>query len=172
MSIEFWTAWSAISTSAGAIATFWAVCVALRQLHLQNKKNLKVTLGNGVNSSTGERLFVIIISNQGNREVTLCRFSWKYKDGSTAYLLSTDYQIIADNKEISFPYKLALENSVKILYPIEKLRRSLQNAIKENLATKNDNIKVFVEDSLGDYYYTKTKLNVGELVTDFISIDN
>lgn len=161
---EFWTMWSALATTGGAIATFGAVVVALWQSRLQNRKRLEVTLNISQSIPDGKHFLSVSVSNRGNREVTLNRFSWQYKDGSSAYIPYQLCLFISNGKTISFPYKLPLENSVTILCPIEQVRHALKNDINNNLITPYDKLKVFVIDSLGDIFYSKNKLDVNKFV--------
>ncbi len=164
-SSEFWTMWSALATTGGAIATFGAVVVALWQSRLQNRKRLEVTHTFSQTLPDGKHYLSIIVSNRGNREVILNHFSWKYNDGSSIY---APYQlcIFATNGQtVSFPYKLPLENSVNILCPIELVKKELKRAIDNNLITEFDKLKIFVVDSLGDIFYAKTKLDVHNILS-------
>lgn len=161
---EFWTMWSALATTAGSIATFGAVVVALWQSRLQNRKRLDVTLNISQSIPDGKHYLSVTVSNRGNREVTLNRFSWQYNDGGSAYIPYELCLFISNGKAISFPYKLPLESSVIILCPIVQVRRALLNAINNNHITPYDKLKIFIIDSLGDIFYAKNKLDVNKFV--------
>ena len=64
-SSEFWTMWSALATTIGAIATFCAVVVALWQSHLQNRKRLEVTLNISQSIPDGKHDLSVTVSNRG-----------------------------------------------------------------------------------------------------------
>jgi len=157
---EFWTMWSALATTIGAIATFCAVVVALWQSRLQNRKHLEVKLKYAISSPEGQHYLSISVPNRGNREVTLNGFSWKYNDGSTLFIPYQYCRFIANGEVVLFPYKLPLDSSVDILCPITLVRSALITAINEKTISEHDKIKVYVEDSLGDIYYAKDRLDV------------
>lgn len=157
---EFWTMWSALATTGGAIATFGAVVVALWQSHLQYRKHLEIKLNFAQTVPDLQQYFSVTVSNRGNGEVTINRFSWLYMDKSTALIPFQQCNCITNGQYISLPYTLPQNSSIDILCPINYVKSALQYAIQEKRITTDDKIKVFVVDSQGDRYYAKSKLDV------------
>ena len=144
------------------VSPFGAVVVALWQSYNQNRKHLEMTLRYA--HTRGHHYLSITISNRGNRAVTLNRVSWIYNDKSTLLIPYEECLFISNGKQVIFPYHLSLSGSIDVLCPIEYVKSALQCAITEQRITAQDKIKVFVEDSQGDIFYSKTKLEVNKFV--------
>ena len=52
---------------------------------------------------------------------------------------------------------LSTEENVNFLFEIENFKNALRKAVSDKVLRKNQRLIIFVEDSLGDNYYCKTK---------------
>ena len=153
--------WTIAISAISALATFFAVIVALWQTKYANSKRLKLT--NTVvaqltqNASTGQffktnyLLLSVKIVNIGNREVVL-------NDWGVSLSKEDALQIVNINEKV-FPCKIEVEQYKELKTTLEGLRNALvQN--KDKICNIKQKLKIYVVDSTGRKYYTKMPYSV------------
>ncbi|NBH83445.1 hypothetical protein D7X88_19045 [bacterium C-53] len=68
------------------------------------------------------------------------------------------------NAKVNLPIRIEPEENVNFLFEIENFKNALRKAVSDKVLRKNQRLIIFVEDSLGDNYYCKTKALIRQIV--------
>ena len=157
----FWTAFGAIGGTLGAFATLLAVIVALWQTKYENRKRLKLSKPESIkvtDTSTGhvEKEFVAVkVCNIGNRAVSIK--SWGFKaTHKENILLLPDSSPLAMAIQPSLPYRLETEENINLVYDKSLFDELVKRSCQDGTFKPRRKIKIWVADSTGACYYTKT----------------
>lgn len=161
--VLFWTAFGAVGTTLGSLATAIAVIIAVIQYRQPLVKKLNIRLVSAFHVSrieAGEHLLNINIANTGIRDIVI----------SNVYLsigkkkLHFDYQEYGREIDVQmpeFPHLLHPEQGIDLFIPYEKLQKSLQ---KKSNMIPNKYICISVTDQAGYEYIKNTKIHVKKLL--------
>ncbi len=158
----FWTAFGAIGTTLGAVATTAAVIVALWQTKYSQKKKLLLNFTDNIqlyNQKTGEiiKFIGITISNVGNRKVTIQSWGMHLNEGSILLVPPPEASGMEKMAYTMLPQTLDLEESIEVQWHKGRFLKFLEEN-KANI-TKSKPLVFFVIDSTGKEYRVKTKKN-------------
>lgn len=168
--IVFWTAFGAIGATAGAIATFAAVVVALWQTKLSYKKKLKLSFTDDIavvpdQGSTVYRFIGVAATNIGNRDVVIQ--SWGFIcHNKSKYIIVPDISPIGRILQTKLPKKLQIEEGISLYYDKKLFHRLLEENVKTGALKRNKKIRFYVTDSTSKTYYTLTPKTVNEFLND------
>jgi len=156
----FWTAFGAIGTTLGAVATTAAVIVALWQTKYSQKKKLLLDFTDDIqlyNQNTGESIkFIgITISNVGNRKVTIQSWGMHLNEGSIFLVPPPEASGMEKIAYTTLPQTLDLEESIELQWQKGRFLKFLEEN-KANI-TKSKPLVFFVKDSTGKVYHVKSK---------------
>jgi len=166
----FWTAFGAIGGTAGAIATFTAVAVALWQTKYNTKKKLQVSFTDDIavipdNGNTVSHYVGVTVTNVGNRDVVIQ--SWGFIcHNKSKILIVPDTSRIGRMLQVQLPHKLQMEEGITLYYDRDLFRKVLDEYIKAGTMKPNKQIKFYVTDSTSKRYYALTKKQAKALLTD------
>lgn len=157
----FWTAFGAIGGTLGGFATCLAVIVALWQTKYAARKKLKLSKLENIkiaDTSNGhiEKEFVAVkVSNIGNRTVSIANWGFKANHGEDILVLP-DTSPLAMAIQQKLPYRLETEDSMKLVYDKSHFDNLVKRGCQDGTFKPRHKIKIWVADSTGAYYYTKT----------------
>lgn len=157
----FWTAFGAIGGTLGGFATCLAVIVALWQTKYENRKKLKLSKLESIksmNTANGhvEKEFVgVRVCNIGNRAVSIKSWGFKATHKETILLLP-DSSPLAMAIQPSLPYRLETEESINLVYDKSHFDELVKRSCQDGTFKPRHKIKIWVADSTGACYYTKT----------------
>lgn len=157
----FWTAFGAIGGTLGAFATLFAVIVALWQTKYENRKKLKLSKLESIkvtDTATGhvEKEFVAVkVCNIGNRAVSIMNWGFKVTHKENI-LLIPDTSPLATVIQPSLPYRLETEESINLVYDKSHFDELVKSGCQDGTFKPRRKIKIWVADSTGACYYTKT----------------
>lgn len=156
----FWTAFGAIGTSLGALATSIAVIVALWQTKYSQKKKLDLYFTDNFqlyNQKTGEavKFIGISVSNIGNRKVIIVNWGMNLNEGQVLILRPTDAGYLERLGYVDLPKGLDIEEKLDLQWQIDRFKAFLKEN-EENIR-KQKPLEFFVVDSTGKKYCVKTK---------------
>lgn len=153
-----WEAIGAIGTCLGAIATFWAVVVALWQTRLTRVKKLNLSFNRNIllyDSGTIDGVS-ISVQNTGNRNITIQEIGFVLKDASCLTIINNGLV----QQAATLPITLEPDSSADFIVILDKLSNSLKKAIQQEKIEENDKLKIFVRDNFNKRYYKKTNEKV------------
>lgn len=168
----FWTAFSAIGGTLGAIATTAAVIVALWQTKYANRKKLKVEFNDNifVMPANGPAIkkyeFVgITVTNIGNRNVCLQDWRVMLPNKKTAIIMY-DKSMIAQQMADPWPRTLEPEQQDSQYWNKKLFVDFIQNEASQ-VKNKHRKLVWFVKDSTGRLYKTKSKKTIHQYLCEF-----
>lgn len=158
----FWSAFGAIGSTLGSIATTAAVVVALWQTKYSQKKKLSLDFTDNFqlyNPNTGASLkFVgLSVTNVGNRKVIIQTWGVRLNEGSAIVMPPPDANGMEKLAYTKLPQVLDVEESIDLQWQIDRFQTFLESN-KDNIS-KNEPLVFFVKDSTGKQYTVKTKKN-------------
>lgn len=158
----FWSAFGAIGSTLGSIATTAAVVVALWQTKYSQKKKLSLDFTDNFqlyNPNTGASLkFVgLSVTNVGNRKVIIQTWGVRLNEGSAIVMPPPDVDGMEKLAYTKLPKVLDVEESIDLQWQIDRFQTFLESN-KDNIS-KNKPLVFFVKDSTGKQYTVKTKKN-------------
>lgn len=160
----FWSAFGAIGTTIGSLITAGAVVIAVKQYKQPLKKVIKVEFTSAVSLDEifGRSLcfYCVSIKNKGIRAVQVNSINVK---GNKKKLWINNAQFNS-NAKVNLPIRIEPEENVNFLFEIENFKNALRKAVSDKVLRKNQRLIIFVEDSLGDNYYCKTKALIRQIV--------
>lgn len=165
----FWTALGAIGGFLGAIATTAAVIVALWQTKCANRKKIKlskleiikiVSNDNETKEKVKAEYVSIQVTNVGNRVVTLQ--NWGFKGKNDYAVILPDNSPFEQQLQPKLPHKLEVEESVKLVYSKDRFLKLAKKSCAIGAWNPNKPISIWVADTTGRHYYTKSLSKAGE----------
>ena len=144
--------WSLFWQAASAIATTAAVVVALWQTRYSNKKRLKIKFRDNViltNKASKESYVELEISNVGNRKIIINRYGMSFNEGFFVVSFPDETEMINTRR----PVVLDIEESKIITWKKEEFIQVLKDQCK---TSGNSKITLFVQDTAGNFYTTRT----------------
>lgn len=154
----FWTAFQAIGTTLGSIITAIAVMIAVKQYKQPLEKRLIVEHGTafGVGYGLTEEAYVYIcVKNCGMREASINGFYLKNK--KKKFYIN---QMQSNFMPINFPYELKPEEKVDFYVSRDRFINGLKDMSQRGLVSRNENLCIFVQDSLGKAHFDKKTIRV------------
>lgn len=156
----FWTAFGAIGTTLGAIATALAVIVALWQTKFNQKKKIKLYFTDKFqlyNQNTGAsvKYIGVRVTNIGNRKLIIQNWGMHMKKGDVIIVKPTEVDRFERLAYTDLPRTLDLEEFIDLQWQIDRFKAFLQEN-KDNLDI-NKPLVFFVRDSTGKDYCVRTK---------------
>lgn len=163
-----WTAVGAIGGTLGALATSIAVIVALWQTKYSQKKKIKVcftdliTLTSNLPSDNVRVEYVgIDVTNIGNRDVIIQSWGFVLQPKSNGkVLILPDRTLYGELVRIELPKRLALEESITLVYAKELFQNVLIDNCSVGKLNSKKKLQFYVCDSTGKYYYAKTQKKI------------
>lgn len=159
--------WGMFWQAASAIATTFAVAVALWQTKYQNLKKVKITfnesviyaLGHSLGLATNYQYVSLDVVNTGNRKIIISRCGIK---------LSNDYLwlIFPDQTPIgmvNLPIELDVEQSVSLPWKKENFIKVLREL---NEYPQDKKVSFFVQDITGAYYMCKSTKTIQQYLDE------
>ena len=169
----FWTAFGAIGSTIGSAATTIAVIVALWQTKYPYKKNLKLKFSDSTKivserNSNLPMLVSLDIANIGNRDVHLKEWGIILMNKKRTILFSqfpTDEFPTVLKKSLfpEFPLHLPIDKTITLYFEQQLFLNAIFESVKEKDLKKHQQVKIYVMDSTGKKYYTKTQKTVMQL---------
>lgn len=161
----FWTAFGAIGGVIGAFATTAAVVVALWQTKYSQKKKIKLTFSDNhmlYNQNNGQKIkFVgVRVTNTGNRKIIISVWGLHMKSNDALVVAPPEVSGLEKLAYTKLPMTLELEESVDLLWQMDRFKRFL-NENKDEIE-KGKPLIFFVQDSTGKRYEIKTERNACE----------
>lgn len=152
-----WEAIGAIGTCLGAIATFWAVVVALWQTRISRKKSLELVFEPHFlipPNSEIKKTLGLTIMNTGMRNITIQEWGfWLNNCGTKLYI--PNYPIGA-----SLPATLEPDSAINLYTDIDNLLEGLQRHLEEGNIKEKEKLIVYVRDNFSVYYKQKTECTI------------
>lgn len=168
----FWTAFGAIGTVLGSIATTAAVIVALWQTRIAYKKKLKLSFDDNTkimaDSGTIIADFVSLsVTNIGNKDIVISSWGFYLKNKSKVKIFSNlpieNLPLLLKNEFITkFPYKLSVEHSTTFYYERRLFLKIIPEYYENGELDADKPIKFYVMDSTGKEYTVKSKRTAKE----------
>ena len=168
--ILFWTAFGAIGTTAGAIATAIAVIVALWQVKHSEKKKLRLVFSDDMkmvtegSSEIEETVIRLRVVNVGNRDVVVETWGYRSHEKGGYMVLGFNQSRLMKNLNPKLPCELKKEDSLNLMIERANFIKQIKNGVDSGDFKKNRKIRFFVADSTGKEYYVKSKKTVGEII--------
>ena len=168
--ILFWTAFGAIGTTAGAIATAIAVIVALWQVKHAEKKKLRLVFSDDMkmvtegSSEIEETVIRLRVVNVGNRDVVVETWGYRSHEKGGYMVLGFNQSRLMKNLNPKLPCELKKEDSLNLMIERANFIKQIKNGVDSVDFKKNRKIRFFVADSTGKEYYVKSKKTVGEII--------
>lgn len=157
----FWTGFGAIGGTLGALATLLAVIVALWQTKYETRKKLKLSkletikVVDTANGHVEKEFVEVNVCNIGNRAINIK--SWGFKATHREnILLIPDTSPLAMAIQPSLPYRLETEESINLVYDKSLFDKLVKRSCQDGTFKPRRKIKIWVADSTGACYYTKT----------------
>lgn len=165
----FWTAFAAIGSTIGALATTAAVIIALWQTKLHYKKILKVSFIEHYSfmSETDSEVYRFVglsVTNIGNRITLLHGWGFSLVTAENILLLP-DRTPMGKLVNVKVPHRLDVEEAITFGYNKASFYELIQKLIDQNLIEANKKIKCFVMDSTGKAHYTYTNKTAEKLLS-------
>lgn len=160
----FWSAFGAIGGTVGALATAGAVIVALWQTRFNQKKKLKLLINENIkilaqNTETVYEYIGITATNIGNRDIIINSWGIMLRDGCRIVILN-DVSPIDKLIQINLPHKIAIEESIDLMYSKKHFLDILCKNIGDKKLLENKKLEFYVKDSTGNFYIVKTSKKV------------
>lgn len=160
----FWTAFGAIGGTIGALATAGAVIVALWQTKFAQKKKLKLLINEDIkilaqNTENVYEYVGVTATNIGNRDIIINSWGIKLHDGSRIVILN-DVSRIDKLIQINLPHKIAIEESIDLMYSKKHFRDVLCKSVQNKKVLENKKLEFYVKDSTGKFYIVKTSKKI------------
>ena len=159
----FWSAFGAIGTTIGSLITAIAVVVAVKQYRQPITKLIKVEFNSSIaidiNNKT-HALYTLSVKNKGVRNVII---SSLYVKGDNKNLFINNMQMKMAEFKI-LPLEVEPEHCVEFYFDVSEFKTEIAKMIKLKHIKKNQKFIVFVTDALGDSYFCKTNIKVGQLI--------
>ena len=163
-----WNIFSAIFQAFGAIATFFAVLVALWQTKYANRKRLKLDftevsqiIGMG---SKPIALASLTVSNVGNRAVTVQNWGFVINRKEKGIVLQDQNDVVLRMVDTPLPKKIEPEETINLAIKADKLLLNLEKNVENGNFRLKQKIRVFCIDSIGKKYTVKTRSTVGQMI--------
>lgn len=159
----FWSAFGAIGTTVGSLITACAVLIAVKQYRQPLEKRIKVDVCAAISSDMlGNILEFVCISikNKGVRTIQIKSVNIQ-GNGKVLWLNNAQYE---SNVKVEFPTKIEPEECKDYYFERGIFKAELKKAIEKGVINPNKKLIVFATDSIGDRYFCKTKLKVGNLL--------
>lgn len=131
-SVLFWTAFGTIGTILGAIATTFAVIVALWQTKYSTKKKLKLIFNDNIKVYDNKTLKLlneyvgITIINVGNRDVNIT--DWSMVIDKRRIKIITQLQGVL---KIELPKKIEIENTLDLNYEKDLFLKTIKDILEK-----------------------------------------
>ncbi len=131
-SVLFWTTFGTIGTILGAIATTFAVIVALWQTKYSTKKKLKLIFNDNIKVYDNKTLKLlneyvgITIINVGNRDVNIT--DWSMVIDKRRIKIITQLQEIL---KIELPKKIEIENTLDLNYEKDLFLKTIKDILEK-----------------------------------------
>lgn len=159
----FWSAFGAIGTTIGSLITAIAVVVAVKQYKQPITKLIKVEFNSSIavdiNNKT-HMMYTLSVKNKGVRDVVI---NGLYVKGKGSNLFINNMQTKMTEFKV-LPIMVGAEQCIEFYFNASDFQEEIKRMIESKHIDKQQKFVVFVIDSLGDSYFCKTKIRVGQLV--------
>ena len=167
----FWTAFAAIGQAVGAIATAAAVIVTLWQIKYANRKRLRLSFSdkNVVFSENGNLEFHFVnltVTNIGNRNVIIKSWGIKVSKKQNLLIVPDIKNPIVKMIQKPLPCTLEPEESMDLVFDIKLFLKNLREQVKDGVFSEKDKLTLYVADSTGKIYFTKSEKTIKEYIDD------
>lgn len=157
----FWSAFGAIGTTVGSIATAVAVIVALWQTKFNEKKKLRISFSDSsvvYSPYQHSKVDVICLNvvNIGNRTVILVNWGFRHSNKKGSGLIGLNPSILESAYNPKLPHDLPIEATVTLFWEKVFFERAIAEEISCGHLKSNKRVVFFVADSTGKIYTIKT----------------
>lgn len=166
----FWTAFGAIGSTVGTIITAVAVIIALWQTKYPYKKNLKLSFSDCTRVGIGDKMdFPVLISldvsNIGNRDIYIQEWGFIIKNKERVIFFN---QVVSNKFPVqmrsslfpALPIHLPVEKAISLHFEQQTFLDTILECRKQKKLKDYQKIRIYVTDSGGKRYLTKSKENV------------